>query len=207
MSTKEDRRSHWEGVWARRSPSEVSWYQRESATSLSLIRRAGVPRDAAIIDVGGGASTLVDALLDDGFTDVTALDLAEHALEHARARLGERASRVAWIRGDVTAIDLERSYGLWHDRAVFHFLTDARDRERYRALLHRSVPPGGSIIVATFALDGPERCSGLPVERYSPERLLEALGPGLALEESLAEAHRTPAGATQRFVFCRFRRT
>jgi SAM-dependent methyltransferase len=201
-----DRRAHWERVWETRAPDAVSWYQPLPARSLAMIARARALRDAPILDVGAGASGLVDALLAEGFTDVTVLDVSERALDHARARLGERAREVRWLRADVTEVALDRVYRVWHDRAVFHFLTDARERERYRALLHDSVAPGGHVIVATFALDGPERCSGLPIVRYSPETLLEALGPGLALEETVTEEHLTPAGGAQRFVFCRLRR-
>lgn len=201
-----ERRAHWERVYEQRAPEAVSWFQEEPATSLALIERAGIARDEAILDVGGGASTLAGALLARGYTDVSVLDLSERALEHARARLGVRASEVTWLRADVTEVELDGHYRLWHDRAVFHFLTEERDRARYRALLHRALEPGGQAIVATFALDGPERCSGLPVVRYSPETLRDALGGDLSLEEAQAEEHVTPAGGVQRFVFCRFRR-
>jgi SAM-dependent methyltransferase len=202
-----ERRTHWETVYEKRSPEEVSWHQDTPDSSLQLIEHAGVGTDAAILDVGGGASRLVDHLIERGFTDVTVLDVSERALRHAKERLGEAAEDVGWIRADVTRASLDHHYDVWHDRAVFHFLTDAEDRRRYRALLHGAVPPGGHVIVASFALDGPERCSGLPVVRYSPESMRAELGPGLELVETWDEDHRTPAGKLQRFVFCRFRRT
>lgn len=203
----EVRRSHWDHVYETRAPEEVSWYQPSPERSLALIERAGTGHDAAIIDVGGGASKLAGSLLDRGFTDVTVLDISENALTRAREQLGAGAERVRWIVADVTEAELPRRYDLWHDRAVFHFLVEEVDRERYRALLRASTGPGAHVIVATFALDGPERCSGLPVVRYSPEALLEALGPGFSLIESDAEEHHTPSGAVQRFVYCRFVRS
>ena len=202
----DERRAHWESVYENKAPDEVSWHQARAETSLALIERAGVALDSPVIDVGGGASTLVDGLLAAGFTDLTVLDLSESALEYARRRLGHRADEVTWRQGDITRVELGRTYALWHDRAVFHFLVDEADRARYRALLHASVAPGDHVIVATFAHDGPERCSGLPIVRYTPELLLEALGPGLVLEESVGEDHQTPSGKVQRFVVCRFRR-
>lgn len=203
----EQRRQHWERVYEDRSPEQVSWHQDSPDTSLALLEHTGVGPDAAILDLGGGASRFVDGLLERGYTDVTVFDISERALLHAQERVGDRAQDVAWIRGDVTHATLDHHYDVWHDRAVFHFLTDAEDRRRYRELLHRAVPPGGHVIVATFALDGPERCSGLPVVRYAPDALLDELGPGLDLVETWDEDHHTPAGKVQRFVFCRFRRT
>ena len=212
MDTSE-RRSHWDSVYEARAPEEVSWFQPSPDRSLALIERAGVAKDAAILDVGGGASRLAGALLERGFSDVSVLDISERALAKAREPLGARGDEVQWIVADVTEASLERRYALWHDRAVFHFLVDEDDRRRYRELLRRSTIPGAHIVVATFALDGPERCSGLPIVRYSPQSLLAALSPGLAalgpdltLVESEAEEHPTPAGKVQRFVYCRFRR-
>ncbi len=202
----EARRAHWEGIYEAREPTTLSWHQATPDASLALIEATGLGPDAAVLDVGGGASRLVDALLARGHRDVTVLDLAEAALARARARLGPRALEVTWLRADVTEVALERTFDLWHDRAVFHFLTDPEERARYRARLCAAIPAGGHVIVATFALDGPARCSGLPVERYSPEGLTDALGPGLLLRESRAELHLTPAGVEQRFVYCRFER-
>ena len=205
MDTRE-RRTHWDHVYEARAPEEVSWFQPSPDRSLALIERAGVGKDAAILDVGGGASRLAGALLERGFRDVSVLDISERALATAREHLGPRGDEVRWIVADVTEATPERRYALWHDRAVFHFLVDEDDRRRYRELLSGSTSPGAQVIVATFALDGPERCSGLPIVRYSPESLLAALGPGLTLIESEAEEHHTPAGTVQRFVYCRFRR-
>lgn len=199
-------RAHWDTVYEARGAEAVSWFQPSPDRSLALIERAGVAKDAAILDVGGGASRLAGALLERGYRDVSVLDISERALAKARERLGHRGHEVQWITADVTEATLERRYALWHDRAVFHFLVGEDDRRRYRELLRRSTSPGAAILVATFALDGPERCSGLPIVRYSPESLLAALGPGLTLVESETEDHHTPAGKVQRFVYCRFRR-
>lgn len=195
----DERRAHWEKVYEEKAPDSVSWFQERPASSLALIERAGGGR---VIDVGGGASTLVDHLVADH--QVTVLDISEAALGRARARLGDRASEVRWVRADATDPPLEGPFDVWHDRAVFHFLTDPPDRARYREALHRLLAPEGEAVVATFALDGPERCSGLPVQRWSAEGLAAELG--LVPVETLEEAHETPAGKTQRFVFCRMRR-
>jgi SAM-dependent methyltransferase len=199
-------RSHWEGVYAQKGEREVSWFQEVPATSLRLIRSTGAGPHARIVDVGGGASRLVDTLLDAGFERVTVLDVAEAALRRARDRLGPRAARVAWIAADVTAWAPDEALDVWHDRAVFHFLVRPEDRAAYRAALLRGLRSGGHAIVATFAPDGPERCSGLPVARYDPESLAVELGPELRLVESAREDHRTPAGRVQRFQFSRFLR-
>ncbi len=201
-----ERRTHWEKVYRERSPFAVSWYQESPEPSLELIAAGGHPPSARVLDVGGGASTLVDHLLGRGFRDVTVLDLAAGALDHAQARLGERASEVHWIAGDVTSADLGGPYEVWHDRAVFHFLTDPGLRAAYRAQLLRNTRPGACVIVATFALDGPERCSGLVVARYSPASLAAELGAELHLEEARTVEHITPGGSIQRFQFSRFRR-
>lgn len=201
-----DRRAHWEKVYCEKSPLSVSWYQASPEPSLSLIEAGGHPPTARLIDVGGGASTLVDHLLARGHRDVTVLDLASAALGHARRRLGERAGAVRWLTGDVTDADLGGPFEVWHDRAVFHFLTDARLRSAYRAQLLDNTGAGACVIVATFALDGPERCSGLPVARYSPESLATELGPAFRLEEARAVSHTTPGGSVQHFQFSRFRR-
>jgi SAM-dependent methyltransferase len=203
---QEERRKHWEGVYEERAPESVSWYQDTPRSSLELIEHTGVGRDAAILDVGGGASRLVDHLHSRGYRDLSVLDLSESALARARDRLGDAALDVGWIRADVTRAALEHHYDVWHDRAVFHFLVEVDDRARYGEVMRRAVPVGGHVIVATFASDGPERCSGLPVVRYSPEALRAALGPGVELVETWEEDHLTPAGRVQRFVFCRFAR-
>ncbi|HKJ88548.1 MAG TPA: class I SAM-dependent methyltransferase [Gammaproteobacteria bacterium] len=200
------RKSHWEGIYRDKDEREVSWHQDQPLMSLRLIEQAGVAPDEAVIDVGGGASHLVDRLLEQGFTDVTVLDLADSALAQARNRLGERATAVHWTEADVTAWRPERTYRLWHDRAVFHFLTEAEDRAAYLDALKAAVPAGGFAVVATFAPEGPEQCSGLPVVRYSPESLQATLGPGFELLSVQVEEHHTPAGKPQEFAGCLFRR-
>jgi SAM-dependent methyltransferase len=198
-----DPKSHWERVYQSRRATDVSWYQPEARLSLELIRRVTHDMAAPIIDVGGGASTLVDSLLDAGHTDLTVLDLAPSALAAARLRLGSRSRLVHWIEANVLTAELpEHHYGVWHDRAVFHFLTDAESRRQYVRQARRAIRPGGHIIVASFAPEGPERCSGLEVVRYSPESMHAQFGSGFTLLESVAEEHRTPAGAVQSFVYC-----
>ncbi|HEY6097934.1 MAG TPA: class I SAM-dependent methyltransferase [Anaeromyxobacter sp.] len=200
------RRAHWDGVYGSRTADQMSWYQPRPGTSLALIERTGKGTDASIVDVGGGASLLVDALLDRGFGRIAVLDISEAALGRARARLGERASRVRWIAADVTRWRPEGSFDIWHDRALFHFLVGERERETYRTLVSAAVPAGGQVVMGTFAADGPERCSGLPVRRYDPGALSAELGPGFRLLEATTEDHVTPAGKVQRFQFCRFLR-
>jgi ubiquinone/menaquinone biosynthesis C-methylase UbiE len=198
-------REHWEGVYSTKAEDQVSWFQEEPRLSMDLIERAGLGRGGAILDVGGGASRLVDELLARGHTDLTVLDLSAEALEVARRRLGERADLVAWIVADATAAPLAaHRYDLWHDRAAFHFLTDPEQRRRYIDLARRSVRPGGHVIVATFGPDGPNRCSNLPVMRYTPQSLHAEFGPAFKLVEHREEAHRTPWGAAQAFVYCLF---
>lgn len=194
---------HWEHVYSSKSAETVSWYQPHAEHSLALIRGTGVPRTGSIIDVGGGASTLADDLLVDGYTSLSVLDLSATALEAARQRLGARADAVRWLVGDVTTIRLpERSYDVWHDRAVFHFLTSEQDRRAYVANVQRSVKPQGHVIVATFAEDGPTQCSGLPVMRYSAEELHAQFGTSFALLSHEREDHHTPFGTVQRFTYC-----
>jgi SAM-dependent methyltransferase len=197
------RREHWDHIYRSTAASDVSWYQPTPTVSLELIRRVAPDLDAPIIDVGGGASTLVDALLDAGYRDVTVLDLSGAALAVARERLGARAAQVTWLESDVLTAPLPAGgYAVWHDRAVFHFLTDPRDRERYVAKTREAVRPDGHVIVASFAPDGPTRCSGLDVVRYSPETMHAQFGAGFRLLDSVREEHHTPSGATQAFVYC-----
>lgn len=195
--------SHWERVYATRSPDAVSWYQPHATLSLNLIRRIGAGPDTRVIDVGGGASTLVDDLLASGIGDVAVLDISAAALRLAQDRLGEKATRVKWIAGDITRVELPAAaYDIWHDRAVFHFLTDPADRAAYVDQVRRAVRPGGHVIVAAFGPDGPTECSGLPVVRYAPGQLHEQFGGRFELLDHLSEVHRTPAGAVQPFVYC-----
>jgi 2-polyprenyl-3-methyl-5-hydroxy-6-metoxy-1,4-benzoquinol methylase len=197
------RRDHWEDIYRTKAASDVSWYQPEARVSLDLVRRVAPELDAPIIDVGGGASTLVDGLLDEGYQQVTVLDLAGSALAVARQRLGERAAQVTWLDSDVLTAQLPvASYAVWHDRAVFHFLTDPTDRARYVAQVMNAVQPGGHVIVASFAPEGPLRCSGLEVVRYSPDTMHAQFGKGFRLLDSVREDHHTPSGVTQAFVYC-----
>ncbi len=196
---------HWSGVYATKNEDEVSWYQARPETSLRLIANTGCGAHAALIDAGGGASTLVDHLLDAGHDDLTVLDIAPEALEKARARVGERAGHVEWIAADVLQWQPTRRYDIWHDRAVFHFLTDAQDRRRYVQVLTRALKPGGHVIIATFAPDGPEKCSGLPVMRHSPHSIAAELGDAFELLETVDEHHITPAGRVQHFNYARLR--
>jgi SAM-dependent methyltransferase len=196
-------RDHWEHIYRTKSASEVSWYQPEATVSLDLIRRVAPDLDAQIIDVGGGASTLVDGLLSAGYRSVTVLDLAGAALAIARQRLGDRAPDVTWVQSDVLTAPLPvANYAVWHDRAVFHFLTDPYDRARYVDRVRESVQPGGYVIVASFAPEGPTRCSGFEVVRYSPTAMHAQFGDGFRLLDSVREDHHTPSGLTQAFLYC-----
>src|SRR3954469_10748584 len=192
MMNRTDRQAHWQSVYATKAEQEVSWFQENPAPSLDLIGATGIDRDAAIIDVGGGASRLVDRLFEKGFHRITIIDLSATALEEAKRRLGPRADGIDWIAADVTLWEPSRSYDLWHDRAAFHFLTEPADREAYVVRLKWAVRAGGHVIIATFAPDGPERCSGLPIVRYDPQALARTLGPGFELVESRPHDHVTP---------------
>ena len=200
------RQAHWENVYTTKDEKAVSWFQERPDISLDLIRATGVDASASIIDIGGGASRLVDALIDEGFKAVTILDLSEMALATSKLRLGARGAQVQWVVADVTTWEPSQTYDVWHDRAALHFLTDPKDRAAYVARLIRAVRPGGHVIIGTFAPDGPERCSGLPVVRYDAATLGELLGRSFELVESRRHDHQTPTGATQRFQFSRFRR-
>lgn len=197
-----DRRAHWESVYRNKAADQVGWFQPHAVSSLRLIERCAGP-DAQVIDVGGGASVLVDDLLDAGYRRVTVLDLAESALAASRARLGERAQAAEWIAGDITRVELPAArFDVWHDRAVFHFLTDPADRARYVAQVLRAVKPGGHVIVATFGPGGPLQCSGLDVVRYDPDALHAQFGASFRLLGHETEIHHTPAGKDQEFVYC-----
>ncbi len=203
--TNRDPELHWDAAYQRGGSAHVSWFQPAATVSLRLIRRLSVPTDVAVIDVGGGAAPLVDALLLEGFHDLTVLDVSSSALGALAERLGAE-TRVTLVHQDVLTWSPKRTYGLWHDRAVFHFLVDPAGRERYLETLRRAVPSGGAIVLGAFAPDGPERCSGLPVARYSAHELLAMLGPGFESVEQLREVHVTPAGATQPFAWVAARR-
>lgn len=201
-----DRKQHWEQVYTEKSPQETSWHQAVPTLSLQMIRHAAAGDKPSLIDVGGGASRLADLLLEQGFADLTVLDISGRALEQVRTRLASRAHGIELIEADVTTYEPSRTWEIWHDRAAFHFLTDAADRSRYVDVLRHSLAPGGQAIIAAFALDGPEKCSGLEIVRYNAQSLGSELGPGFVLEEEQAEVHLTPAGKQQRFGFYRFRK-
>jgi len=197
----ETRRAHWDKAYQSKGEAGVSWFEDAPAVSLDLIRRHVTIATASLIDIGGGASRLVDVLLDEGMKSVTVLDLSPAALDAARARLGLRADAVHWVAADVTAWRPDRTYDIWHDRAAFHFLTDPDDRAAYIERLTAAVAPGGYAVIATFAPDGPERCSGLPVVRYDPAALAEVIGPSFRLVEHVKHQHTTPWNSTQAFQF------
>jgi len=204
------RQAHWENVYTTKGEDEVSWFQQSPAPSLELIAQAGATRKSAIIDIGGGASRLVDSLVEQGFEDVTVLDLSGAALAAAKSRLeshlGASAERVSWIVADATTFEPARAYDIWHDRAAFHFLTDASDRAAYIDRLKRGLKIGGHAIIATFALDGPEKCSGLPVARYDSASLGRTLGATFKLVHTQRHEHATPWESRQNFQFSVFRR-
>lgn len=198
-------KAHWDLVHSTRAPDTVSWYRPHLDTSLALIEHAGAGPSASIIDIGGGQSTLVSDLLARGYQNLTVLDISAAAIEKARERFGESADRIRWIAADVTQADLPaNTYDIWHDRAVFHFLTSQAQRAAYVQQAVRSLKPGGHLILATFASNGPTRCSGLEVCRYSGESLARELGDHFHLLESMEELHHTPTGAVQPFVYARF---
>jgi SAM-dependent methyltransferase len=197
-------RAHWDAIWQERDPTDVSWYQPDPRRSVELITAHASPAEP-VIDVGAGSSSVIDILLDAGFTDLTALDISEAALAVGQRRLGTRAERVQWITADVLACRFERRYRLWHDRAVFHFLVDPGDRVRYVAQLESALVPGGHLVLATFGPQGPETCSGLPVQRYGEAGMSRELGARFTLRSYAEEEHATPAGAAQLFAFGVFR--
>lgn len=196
-------KTHWEHIYQTKESERVSWYQTHPHLSLQYIQNTGIAKSGNIIDVGGGASTLVDHLLEDGFQNISVLDISFEALEIPKQRLGERSKLVAWIEADITQTNLPKhKYDLWHDRAVFHFLTEPQDRQRYVNLVKEAVKPGGHIVVATFASDGPESCSGLKVSRYNPQSLHNEFGEDFDLLDSTHEEHHTPFGTEQKFIYC-----
>jgi len=202
-----DRRDHWNQVYATKGADDLSWFQARPETSLRLIAATGVAKADAILDVGGGTSTLVDHLLDGGYRDLTVLDISGAALNQARARLGRRADLVRWVEADIAAFRADQRFRVWHDRAVLHFLTEPDDQRRYASALAQALPVGAHAIIGTFAIDGPEKCSGLPVVRYDAERVVAALESTFRLIEQVDEVHLTPWQSEQRFSFFRLVRT
>ena len=196
-------RTHWEKIYTAKAPDQVSWYRAHLETSLDLIKRAANDRAVSIIDVGGGESTLADDLLEQGFQNVTVLDVSQAAIDVNKTRLREKAGNVRWLVADITQIELEpKAYDVWHDRAVFHFLTVQEQRAAYVRQVVRSVKPGGHVIVSTFGPEGPTKCSGLDVVRYDANSLHNEFGARFRLVESSKEVHQTPFGTTQQFLYC-----
>jgi SAM-dependent methyltransferase len=203
-----DRRKHWEKVYSSTPVDKVGWYEPHLETSLAWTEDLGLAKDVPIIDIGAGASTLVDDLLSKGYESITVLDLSASALASAKERLGERSGSVTWLEGDITSIDLPaHHYGLWHDRAVFHFLTRPEQQEQYRDNLLKALQPAGHLVIGTFAPEAPPKCSGLPVQRYSAQELASTLGSEFELKRHQKMMHLTPGGTEQMYLYCHFQRS
>jgi 2-polyprenyl-3-methyl-5-hydroxy-6-metoxy-1,4-benzoquinol methylase len=208
MPFKRDRKKHWNRVYEKNLPGEVGWYQDYPKMSLKIIAITGVGADGSIIDIGGGTSKLSGILLDQGYKRLTVLDISGKSIEKAKIQLAENSSRINWIEADVTKYDFMEKFDVWHDRAVFHFLTKVEDRKGYINSLNQALSLNGHLVIGTFGLDAPPKCSGLPVVRYEPETLHHELGNNFDLAETFFEDHVTPSGVRQKFIFCRFiRRT
>jgi 2-polyprenyl-3-methyl-5-hydroxy-6-metoxy-1,4-benzoquinol methylase len=201
---KRNRKDHWERVYKKLSSTEVGWYQAFAEKSLNLINNTCVGTDCRIIDVGGGTSKLAEHLLDQGYTKLTVLDISGNSIEKSKSQIGEKSNRIAWIAADITKYKFNEQYDVWHDRAVFHFLTEAEERKGYINSLNQALKLNGHLIIATFSLDAPPKCSGLNVVRYGPETLQKELGDNFNLIESITDKHVTPSGVPQNFIFCRF---
>ena len=203
MKDNVGRKDHWETVYRRKAVEETSWHQPSPEISLKMIGETAASVETPIIDIGGGASFLADHLLGLGYRDVTVLDISRAALEQAQSRLGGRSNQLNWIEADITRFRPARQYGLWHDRAAFHFLTEAGDRQRYASVLEEALEPGGQAIIATFGPQGPKKCSGLDIVRYDAEKIEKTLGPVFRLLEQQDDLHTTPAGREQQFKYFR----
>ena len=202
-----DLNGHWENVYNTKSPEEMSWYAPHMATSLEWILEAAANNSSSIIDVGGGASTLVDDLYTQGFRSLRVLDISPTAIARSQERLGKAATEINWMTGDVTRCSLpDAAFDLWHDRAVFHFLTAQEDRDVYLKQVASALKPSGQVIIATFSINGPRSCSGLPVSRYDASSIQEQFGSAFRLVKSATVAHQTPAGTSQEFLYCRMER-
>lgn len=198
-----NRKDHWEHVYSTGTIEKLGWYEPHLQTSLDWIKELSSDADAPIIDVGGGASTLADDLLHAGYRSVTVLDISARALKAIKTRMGKEAELVTWIEGDITSVELPTNhYELWHDRAVFHFLTIPEQQQKYRENLSKALKPDGSLIIGTFALEAPPKCSGLPIQRYSPKRLGDTLGREFVLKRHRKELHITPSGVEQMYLYC-----
>lgn len=202
-----DRKTHWQDVYQKKSPLDVSWYQKEPRLSLNLIQQTAVPKDEAIIDVGGGASVLVDFLVKEGFSKLSVLDISGNALSSAKNRLGDLAQKIEWLETDITEFQPPHTFALWHDRAVFHFLTNKADRHNYVDVLKQALRPEGHLIIAAFAIGGPTQCSGLDIVQYDAAKLQAELGDAFTLRQERDEVHITPANKEQQFIYFHFVRT
>ena len=203
-----NQKDHWQQVYSTRQTESLGWYKPHLATSISWIKALNLDVEDPVIDIGGGASTLVDDLLELGHRSITVLDISDNATSTARRRLAKKAELVTWLEGDITSIDLPTNYyALWHDRAVFHFLTEQEQQQKYRHNLLTSLKPGGYLVIGTFAPEAPAICSGLPVQRYSQEQLVKVLGEEFELMRHQKELHITPGGVEQMYIYCQFRKT
>jgi len=199
-----NRKTHWESIYTDKSPLEVSWFQKEPRLSLQLITNTGLSTEAAIIDIGGGASVLIDHLFEHGFRHLAVLDISGTALSHAKQRLGSTAEQIEWFETDVTTFVPPHPFDIWHDRAVLHFLTDATDRKHYVETLKQTLKLGGRLILAAFAIGGPTRCSGLEIVQYDADKLAREFGEDFTLVEQVSEIHVTPTNHEQLFAYFRF---
>ena len=203
-----NQKNHWEEVYSTKRAEQLGWYEPHLQTSVNWIDELSLSANSPIIDIGGGASTLAGDLLDAGYTSITVLDISEKALSSAKAGLGKRAERITWLNGNITSIDLPaHHYEVWHDRAVFHFRTEPDQQRSYRDKLLKALKPGGHVIIGTFAPEAPPTCSGLPVQRYSPELLENTLGSEFVLRHQQNELHITPGGVKQMYLFCHFQKS
>lgn len=202
----DDTKEHWEDVWTRKKSNQVSWYQENPKTSLELILSTNPSKDAKIIDVGGGDSSLVGKLLDLGFTNLTVLDISANALDRAKQRLGKKAEQIAWIESDIRTFDTNEKYCIWHDRALLHFLTSEKDLKNYAELTRKCIKQGGYLIVSTFSMRGPMMCSGLDTKQFSAESMAELFLDGFEQIQSFEEEHKTPFGVGQLFIYAVFRK-
>lgn len=198
-----ERKNHWEKIYAEKSPAQVSWTQKEPSTSIDFVKTTSLPMDAPIIDVGGGESHLVDRLIELGYSDITVLDISKNALERCQQRLGKKAEKVEWIVADITQFQPSRSYALWHDRAVFHFLTHENDIKTYKKLVRNYLDH--SLILSAFSLKGPLKCSGLPIQQYDSAGLASLFAPQFELVHHQEEIHHTPFNTTQAFIYTHFK--
>lgn len=202
-----NRKEHWENIYTTKALETVSWYQPAPHTSLDFIRDSGLPKTAAIIDIGGGDSFLTDHLLEASYENITVLDISEAAINRAKARLMQKATKVKWIVTDVTDFQPEAQYDFWHDRAAFHFLTEPEDIERYKQTLTNAISPEGILVIGTFSESGPKKCSGIEIKQYSAASLADTFAPIFGKQHCMPVEHTTPSGAVQHFVFCSFHKT